>query len=120
MKLIVNDKEYPVAYANNTIDFTEEEGAMNHFYISLDSESPSDFDELASEFKTRLIVVEEAEGTIFEDNPDVEQVVPHQITLLKESDETELITLTDFIPESMDLTYSDNHEQIHIHFRKEA
>ena len=115
MKLLVNNKEYVVTYATNNINFTEAEGAKNHFYIEIENNDPKTFDEIASVFKTRLAIVNESN----EENPDIEQIIPHDI-ILQTNNSEELTILYGFIPESMELNYSDNQERIQIHFIKDV
>lgn len=116
MVLVVNDKEYPVSYATNQVDFREDE-VMNNFYVSVRPLDTTDatFSELASAFKTRLVVIDDG---IMDQNPDIEEVTPCTITLRGESSDLD-VTLDGFIPETMNQNYSDNEEEIQIHFRKE-
>ena len=114
MKLLVNEQEFPILFASNQITFTGDEHVMSTLSITVASESQAVFDALGEIFDIPGTVITQGEG-----EPDIIELASFDLTIESNSNQV-IATLNDYIPEYMNLNYSEQEDNIQLFFKKEV
>lgn len=118
MVLVVDEKSYPVNSASCAINYYDSAYVV-YLYINVNSENNEDFLELADALRTRITIIpaEESQSGMQEIIVNTDEATAVPMYLLKMNNEQ--ITFNNYIPESLNQTFSDFGQDIVLTFRRE-